>query len=377
MNKKLIKTSKGVNKKIIPNIEPWLGKEEIKEVVESIKNQWISGGPKVKKFQEKIAKLCRVKHAIAVCNGTQALYVALKALGVDKGDEVIVPDFTFIASANAVVWAGAKPVFVDIDKKTFNIDPAETEKAVTKRTKAIMPVHIYGQSANMTAIMEIANKYKLKVIEDACQGIGVSWKGKPVGGFGHANCLSFYADKILTTGEGGMVLTNDNETAKQCVILLNQGRTGRGWYIHDFMGYNFRMTDLQAGIGLGQFKKLPQIIKKRKTVEKLYRKYLADIPEIKFPYIDPKGFNVPFRIIILVENPQALSEFLDKKGIKTTRSFYPLHLQPCYKINGKFPNSIYAYERILRLPSAVTLTEKKVYYICGEIKSFFQKWQKR
>ena len=362
-----------MKKKIIPNIEPWLGKEEIKEVTESIKNQWISGGPKVKEFQERIAKLCGVKHAIAVCNGTQSLYVALKALGVGRGDEVIVPDFTFIASANAVVWAGAKPVFVDVDAETFNIDPEETEKAISKKTKAIMPVHIYGQSAEMTLIMKIAKKHKLKVIEDACQGIGVSWKGKPVGGFGHANCLSFYADKILTTGEGGMVLTNDNEIAKRCVILLNQGRTGRGWYIHDYVGYNFRMTDLQAGVGLGQLKKLPIIIKKRKKVEKLYHKYLAGVPGIKFSYIDPQGFNVPFRITILVKDPQALMDYLNEQGIKAARSFYPLHLQPCYKVKGKFPNSIYAYERILRLPSAVTLTKKEVYYICGKIRLFFKK----
>jgi len=366
-----------MKRKIIPNIEPWLGKEEIKEVTESIKNQWISGGPKLKEFQEKIAKLCGVKHAIGVCNGTQALYVGLKILGIDRGDEVIVPDFTFIASANAVVWTGAKPVLVDVDKKTFNIDPAKIEKAINKKTKAIMPVHIYGQSAKMPEICKIAKKHKLYVIEDAAQGIGVSYDGKPVGGFGDVGCLSFYADKILTTGEGGMVLTNDDELTKKCIILLNQGRTGRGWYIHDYMGYNFRLTDLQAGVGLGQLKKLPAIIKKRKRVEKLYRKYLANIPEVKFPYIDPHGFNVPFRIIILVENPQALLEFLDKEGIKTNRSFYPIHLQPCYKVKGDFPNSIFAYERILRLPSGVTLTEREIRYVCEKIKSFMKKTEKK
>jgi perosamine synthetase len=259
---------------------------------------------------------------------------------------------------------------VDVDRKTFNIDPKKIEKAITKKTKAIMPVHIYGQSADMPKICKIAKKHKLLIIEDAAQGIKVTYKRKPVGSFGDVGCLSFYADKILTTGEGGMVLTNDDKIAENCVVLLNQGRTGRGWYIHDKIGYNFRMTDLQAGIGLGQLKKLSQLIKRRKNIEKLYRKYLAKVKEIEFPYVDPKGFNVPFRITILVKDPQELMEFLDKNGIKAARSFYPLHLQPCYKARGNFPNSLYAHRKILRLPSAVSLTDGDIRYICGKIKLF-------
>lgn len=373
-------------KKIIPQIEPWLGKEEIREVAESIKAQWISGGPKLKKFQEKIAKLCQVKHAIGVCNGTQALYVGLKILGIDRGDEVIVPDFTFIASANAVVWAGGKPIFVDVDAKTFNIDPAKIEKAITKKTKAIMPVHIYGQAAQMPEIMRIAKKYKLYVIEDAAQGIGVTYNGKPVGGFGDVGCLSFYADKVITTGEGGMVLTNNKRLAAKAVILLNQGRASRGWYSHDYLGYNFRMNDIAAGIGLAQLKKLSTIIKIKIKNENLYRKYLAEVPGVKFLYTDPEGFRVPYRSVIFVEDPQALLEFLDKSGIKTSRTFFPLHLQPCFikkggklgmgervnlKIKGRFPNTISAYEKILNLPSGATLKEREIRYVSEKIKEFF------
>jgi len=360
-----------MKRKIIPQIEPFIGAEELKEVSETIKNKWISGGPKLKEFQKRIAKLCGVKHAIGVCNGTQALYVGLKILGIGPGDEVIVPNFTFIASANSVFWTGAKPVFVDVDKKTFNIDPLKIEDAITQKTKAIMPVHIYGQSADMEKIMEIAKKHKLSVIEDAAQGIKVSFQGKPVGGFGDVGCMSFYADKIITTGEGGMVLTNNDELAKKAIILLNQGRTGRGWYIHDQMGYNFRLTDLQAAVGVAQVKKLPLIIKKRKNIEKLYKKYLAKVKGIEFPFVDPRGNKVPYRITILVENPQELLDFLDKEGIKASRSFYPLNLQPCYNIKGDFSNSIFAYERVLRLPSATGLTEKEIRYICNKIKNFF------
>ncbi len=366
-----------MKRKIIPQIEPFIGKEELKEVSETIKNKWISGGFKLKDFQGKIAKLCGVKHAIGVCNGTQALYVGLKILGIGPGDEVIVPDFTFIASANSVFWTGATPVFVDIDKKTFNIDPVKIEEAITQKTKAIMPVHIYGQSADMGKIMEIAKKHKLFVIEDAAQGIKVNFKGKPVGGFGDVGCMSFYADKVITTGEGGMVLTNDDELAKKAVILLNQGRSGRGWYIHDYMGYNFRLTDLQAAVGVAQIKKLPLIIKKRKKIEKLYKNYLAGVKGVEFPFVDPRGDKIPYRITILVEKPQELLDFLDKGGIKASRSFYPLHLQPCYNIKGNFPNSVFAYERILRLPSGTGLTEKEICYVCDKIKLFFKNYDRK
>jgi len=375
--------NKNMKQKIIPQIEPWLGDEEIKQVKESIKNQWISGGSKLKEFQDKIAKLCQVKYAIATCNGTQALYIGLKILGISKGDEVIVPDFTFIASANAVVWAGGKPVFVDIDAQTLNIDPEKIEKAITSKTKAIMPVHIYGQSADMKKICAIAKKHKLYVIEDAAQGVGVTFDGKPVGGFGDVGCLSFYADKVLTTGEGGMILTNNKKLATKAIILSNQGRTGRGWYVHDYLGYNFRMADLAAGIGLAQLKKLPLIIKMKIRNENLYRKYLSGISEVEFPYIDPKGFKVPYRSIIFVKDPQALMEFLNKNNIKTARTFFPLHFQPCFtknggigervklNIKGSFPNTISTNKKILNLPSGVALKEEEIRYVCNKIKEFF------
>jgi perosamine synthetase len=357
---------------MIPQFEPWLGEEELAQVTETIKANWITGGEKVKQFERQIAELCGVKHAIAICNGTLALYVGLKVLGIGEGDEVIVPDFTFIASANSVVMAGAKPVFVDIDAKTFNIDPKGTERAVTQKTKAIMPVHIYGQAADMDTICKIAKKYNLYVIEDAAQGIGVKFKDKPVGGFGDVGCLSFYADKTMTTGEGGMVLTNDDKLADKCLILKHQGRTGRGMYFHEHIGYNFRLTDLQAAVGLAQLSKLSTIIERKKKNEKLYRDYLVEVKSVEFPYIDPRGFNVPFRINILVDDPESLSTFLNDKGIGSRRFFFPLHVQPCYDIKGEFPNSVTAYERGLSLPSSVKLTEEQIRYIADKIKEFYR-----
>ena len=285
------------------------------------------------------------------------------------------PDFTFIASANSVVLAGAKPVFVDVDIKTFNIDAECVEKAITPRTKAIMPVHIYGQSADMDSIGEIAKRHGLYIIEDAAQGIGVTFKDKPVGGFGEVGCLSFYADKTMTTGEGGMVLTNDDELARQCLILKHQGRTGRGIYFHDYIGYNFRLTDLQAAIGLAQLSKLPTIIEKKKRNERLYKELLKDIEGVEFPYIDPRGFNVPFRINILVDEPEALQKFLESEEIGSRRFFYPLHKQPCYNVDGEFPNTVRAHEKGLSLPSAVTLTEEQINYVCDKIKLFMRSKQ--
>lgn len=357
---------------MIPQFEPWLGEEELAQVAETIRANWITGGKKVKEFERRIAELCGVEHAIAACNGTLALYVGLKALGVGEGDEVIVPDFTFIASANSVVMAGAKPVFVDIDKRTFNIDPNATEKVITPRTKAIMPVHIYGQSADMDAICQIASQHDLKIIEDAAQGIGVTFNGKPVGGFGDVGCMSFYADKTMTTGEGGMVLTDDDKLAEKCLILKHQGRTGRGFYFHEHIGYNFRLTDLQAAVGLGQLSKLSTIIERKKRNEKRYQELLKDVEGVEFPYIDPRGFNVPFRINILVDCPEELSNFLNENEIGSRRFFYPLHQQPCYNVDGEFPNSVRAYETGLSLPSSVTLTEEQISYVCEKIKAFMQ-----
>jgi perosamine synthetase len=352
----------------IPQYEPWLGQEELSKLAECIKDNWITGGKKVKEFEDRIAKLAGVKRAIACSNGTMALFMGLKSLGIGPGDEVIVPDFTFIASANAVILAGGKPVFVDIERDTLNIDVTKIKAAITPRTKAIMPVHIYGQSANMSEIMNIAREYGLKVIEDAAQAVGVTWQGKPAGGIGDINCFSFYADKCMTTAEGGMVLTNDNSMADTSLRLENQGNLKKGNYIAESIGYNFRMTDLQAAVGLAQLDKLPEIIKRKRHNDELYREYLKGAAQ--FTSISSQCFNVPFRHVILVDNPQDMSEYLERNGIGTRRVFYPLHMQPCYNYGGDYPAAIWAYEHGLALPSSTLLTEEKISYIGNAIKKY-------
>jgi perosamine synthetase len=367
----------------IPNFEPWLGQEEIDAVTDCILKNWITGGPKVKEFEEKIADLHKVKHAIACMNGTMALFMAIKSLELEPPFEVIVPDFTFIASANAVVLAGGTPVFCDVRKDTFNIDCKSARRVMTKNTKAIMPVHIFGQSAAMDEVMKLAQEKNLKVVEDAAQGVGVSFNGKPVGGIGDVGIISGYADKTICGGELGVVLTNNDTIAENSLCLKHQGRTGRGWYIHDKIGWNFRATDLQAAIMLVQLKKLPFIIHKKRYHEHVYRQMLSGVPQVSFPFEDQRSTSVPFRHNILVKDPVSLQKFLESKGIGIRQFFYPLHKQPCYddtktgnggmfrRDNSIFGNSEWANEHGLSLPSSVTLTEAQLVYICDAIKEFY------
>ena len=354
---------------VIPIAKPYIGEEEKWELINSVDANWITGGKKVKSFETQIARLQGVKYGVACTNGTSALYMALKALGIGDGDEVIVPDFTFVASANAVTWTGAKPIFVDVREDTMNLDYELIDQYLSRKTKAIMPVHIYGQCCDMVKIQTIAAQHNLYVVEDAAQAVGVSHKEVMAGSFGDINCLSFYADKTLTTGEGGMCLTNNEHYYKTLTALNNQGRQGRGWYIHEQIGYNFRMTDLQAGIGLAQLGKLDYIIEQKKHIEKLYRLLLDGV--VSLPKIDDNGRSVPFRVNILVDDPQGLMEYLKEKGVASMRFFYPLHRQPCYPncADDEYPNSDWLYEHGLSLPSWVGLTDEQVEYIAMCVKA--------
>lgn len=359
--------------KKIPQYEPYLGKEELAQLTSCIETNWITGGPKVKEFETRMSKLTGSKHAIACCNGTMSLYLGLKLLGIGKGDKVIVPDFTFIASANSVVMTGAEPVFCDIDKESFCIDMNSVWKSTVTKMSAFMPVGIYGNSPDM----DEANRISMPMIEDAAQDIAVTWNGKHLGTFGEVGCMSFYADKTLSTGEGGMIFTESNELANKAIRLLNQGRLTRGQYIHDTIGYNFRMTDLQAGIGLAQLDKLNKIVSLKKSHEALYRSILKDIECIQFPVIDSRCFNVPFRHNVLVPDPEALSNYLTENSIGNLRFFYPLHRQSCYKYLGyndsQFPNTVEVYNRGLSLPSSAKLTDDDIEYICSKIMKFYNK----
>jgi len=359
----------------VPQFEPYLGEEEIAQVIDSIRGGWITEGVKCQEFIKRLAALTGARFVSLAPNGTLALFVALKVVGIKEGDEVIVPDFTFLASASSVVLTGATPVFVDVDN-TFHARPELIERAITKHTAAIMPVHVYGQAANMDAIMEIARRHGLRVVEDAAQGVGVRYKGKQVGTFGDFGCFSFFADKTITTGEGGALLTDDPALAESCLYFRNQGRLERGSFTHPHLGYNFRLTDIQAGIGLAQLDKLAEISEKKRKNELLYRSFLTDVKEVAFPAIDPDSERVPFRVNILVPDPVQLGRFLESRGVGVRRFFYPLHRQPCFtaqnsRVAGEICGSVYAFDHGVSLPSSAKLTEHEIRYVCDCVRDFF------
>ena len=247
---------------MIPISKPYIGDAEKRAVLEVLESGMLVQGPRVAQLESRFAGVCQVKHAIATSSGTTALHVALLANGVGPGDEVITSPFTFAASGNSILFTGARPVFVDIDKTTFNIDPALVEEAVTPRTKAIMPVHLYGLMCDMEALQSVARRHRLSIIEDACQAIGATYKGRPAGSFG-AGAFSLYATKNVMAGEGGMITTDDDEVAERCRLLRSHGMKRR--YYHDILGYNYRMSDLHAAIGVAQIDHLEAFVERRRA----------------------------------------------------------------------------------------------------------------
>lgn len=365
----------------IPQFQPYLDSKEYKSIESCFDNNWITEGPKSKEFVEKLCKLIGCKYAVLAPNGTLSIYMALRAIGIGPGDEVLVPNFTFIASANAVEMCGAKPIFVDI-KEDLHIDINQCEKLVNRKTKAIMPVHIYGMACNMTEVLEFSKKHKLKVVEDAAQAIGVYWNGKHAGTFGEVGSFSFFADKTITTGEGGLVVTNDEKVYEQLQYIRNQGRIDRGSFIHPEIGYNFRMTDIQSAIGLTQLEKLDEIIRKKSDILDLYKTNLN--PNIKIITPSYHSNHIPFRVCIVVPGGSfELMQYMKEKGIETRTFFYPLHKQPAYK-NTKsifeklFKNTTYKvsekmYNEGVCLPSFVSISEEQIKYICQTINEFLYK----
>jgi len=360
----------------VNQFQPYLGKEEYESIKECFDANWITEGPKAKEFSDKLCKLIGCKYGVFAPNGTLSIYLGLKALGIGPGDEVIVPDFTFIASANAVEMVGATPVFVDINKDTLHIDLDKCSNLVNKNTKAIMPVHIYGTAVNMDSLMKFAHSHKLKVIEDAAQAIGVTWNGKHCGSFGDVSSFSFFADKTITTGEGGFVCTNDKEIYENLLYLRNQGRLNRGSFIHPEIGYNFRMTDIQCAIGLTQLNKLDDIIEKKQIILETYKTLLKDVSGIEIMEPEKLSNHVPFRVAIKFDRKIAgIMKYLAGNNIETRTFFYPIHKQPCYKncdcISDNcndFPNSKYVYDHGLCMPSYPELKKEQIEYVCKHIR---------
>jgi perosamine synthetase len=365
-------------KTLIVQIEPWIDKSELRELERVIDSTFVVEHELTREFERMTEKLTGCKYAIAVCNGTLALFVGLKALGIGPGDEVIVPNFTFIASANAVILAGATPVLCEVREDSFCLDVAKAEQAVTPRTKSVMPVHLYGQSADMNEVMAFAKRHGLSVLEDAAEAIGVRFVGKHVGTFGDAGILSYYGNKTVTCGEGGMVLTNNDALAKAARRLKNYGRDQKGTFVHESIGFNFSFTDLQAAVGIAQMRKMPAIVRKKREIHDRYVEELRDLPDFQPVFIDSRCEPVFWFTSFLCPDPEALSSYLQLRNIQTRRFFYPLHLQPCYAdrkhirfTDADFRVSERIYERGISLPSAYRLSLEEQTFIIEQIHQFY------
>lgn len=351
--------------------KPQMGEEEKRAVMEVLDSGMIAQGPRVKAFEEAFAAMCGVKHAIATTSGTTALHVALLAAGIGKGDEVITSPFTFIASANSVLYTNASPVFVDIDPITFNINPKLIEAAITAHTRAILPIHLFGLSCDMDPILSIARKYNLVVIEDACQSHGALYKGKRVGSFG-IGAFSFYPTKNMTSAEGGMITTEDDGIAEKCRVIRQHGMRRR--YYHDELGFNFRMTDVHAAIGLEQLKKLEVKNEQRRANASFLNKNLRGV----IVPTTPEGYQHVFHqytVRVAGGKRDALRTYLQEKGVGSEVYYpVPVHKQSFYTgelgYRGIFPEAELAASEVLSLPVHPALSQADLETIVNKVNEF-------
>jgi perosamine synthetase len=359
---------------------PDITEKEIEAVCAVLRTPDLSLGPKVSEFEAAFTNYIGRKRAVAVNSGTSGLFLCISALGIGPGDEVITTPFTFIASATTIMMAGAKPVFVDIDPETLNIDPAKIESKITKKTKAIMLVEAFGSPAGFDKISPIAQKHNLTVLEDSCEALGSELNGRKAGTFGKMSVFAFYPNKQITTGEGGMILTDDDDLADICVSLRNQGRgKGDGWLSHERLGYNYRISDINCALGIVQLSRLDEIKAKRASVAKWYQQMLADDDRLIVP-TEPPGCNISWFVFVVqladsfsLEQRDKILDAMRAKGIQVANYFSPVHLQPfmakqfSYK-KGDFPVTESVAERTIALPFYNNLTKDEVATVCKTLK---------
>jgi perosamine synthetase len=353
-------------KEFIPVAEPVLDGNELEYVTECIKSSWISSlGKYIEKFENSFSDFCGVKYGVSTSNGTTALHLALLALGIGKGDEVIIPNLTFIATANAVTYTSAAPILVDSEKETWNIDPEKIEEKITNKTKAILVVHLYGHPCDMDKILNIAKKHDLSIIEDCAEAHGAEYKGRKVGSFGDIACFSFYGNKLITTGEGGMCITNNKDLAERMKFLKDHGMSKEKRYWHPEIGYNYRMTNIQAAIGLAQLENIEKIIERKRKNAEIYNSLLKNIKGITLP--PEKGYakNVYWMYSILIgdnfpiDRDQLILK-LKEERVDSRPLFYPLNAMPPYKSNEGFPIAEELSKRGINLPSSINLSKESI-----------------
>tara|TARA_A200000113_G_C8849939_1_gene349903 strand:+ start:138 stop:1265 length:1128 start_codon:yes stop_codon:yes gene_type:complete len=375
---------------MIIQVQPLIGNKEYEYVKDALDRSWLSEGKYTQMLCEKIQQITNAKYVLPVPNCTLGLFLCLKSLDMPANSEVIVTDFTFFASASTIVSAGLRPVFVDVCKDTFQIDINKIEEKITKNTKAIMPVHVYGHGSNINEVMKIAKKHNLKVIEDAAQVLGVSYctdgssdenccgdpsKMKHLGMFGDFGVFSLYADKTVTMGEGGIIITNSKSSYEKLQLLRNQGRLNSGTFIHDAIGMNFRITDLQAAVGCAQVDTLSDIKLQRNETYKKYLRSLSSIDEISFMKVSAQSEFIPFRFPIMVNDIDDVMKSLEEKGIQTRRFFYPMSMQPPLKKFSSGFNKISnrLYEKGVCLPIHADISDDDIDLIAKTLKDHYKK----
>jgi perosamine synthetase len=361
-----------LTRRIIPVSDPKLDGNELRYVTQCVQSNWISSaGRFVREFEEAFAAAVGCRHGVACSNGTTALHLALAALGLGPGDEVIIPTFTMIATANAVRYTGAMPVLVDAERETWNLDPAGLAAKVTPRTRGIVLVHTYGHPADMGPILDLAERRGLWVVEDAAEAHGARYRDRPAGSLGRAASFSFYANKIITTGEGGMVTTNDPEVARLARRLRDHAFSDERHFWHKYLGFNYRMTNLQAAVGLAQTERLAELVEIHRVNAARYTARLAPVAGLTLPIERPWARNVYWMYGLLVEDAFGISRDvlrrrLARHGIETRTFFIPIHLQPIYyeAFRGqRYPVAEELCRRGLYLPSGATLTEAEIDYV--------------
>ncbi len=372
------------NMKDIQLSNPYIEEDDIRAVTDVLRTRWLSLGPKLKEFEEKFAKYLGVKHAVALNSGTSALHLAIKALGIGPGDEVIVTPFSFVASANCVLFEGAIPVFADVDPVTFNIDPKRIEEKITKNTKAIIPVDIFGVPSDKDEIMHIAKKHGLKIIEDTAEAIGAVYNGKKVGTFGDCSIFAFYPNKQMTTGEGGILATNDDAVAELVRSYRNQGRgVSSNWHEHLRLGYNYRISDINCALGISQLNKIDRILKMREDVAKAYTARLSKISGINIPIHSTNKYTVSwFVYIIQVDNRELFMKELQRMGVACSAYFSPIHLMPFYRDmygykEGDFPVCESISKTTVALPFYTRMSDDDISYVCECVRAVHEKIYKK
>ena len=358
----------------IPWWTPLLAGNEIDYLRRVVDANYLNDGNVTREFEERIADLVGAKYGIAVTSGTAAIFLSIAAFDIGPGDEVIVPDMTFIATANAVRLAGATPVLVDVDPVTLNVDPAAVEAAVTPRTKAIVPVHVSGRAADLEALQRICDKHHLVMVEDAAEGFMSLHKGRYLGTFGAAGCFSFSPNKTITTGQGGIIVTNDDALRRRLRELKDQGRPVQGTGgadVHCSVGFNFKLTNMQAAVGLAQLNVLPERLDRAKMIYRTYRRELAGIDGIRLPGFDVENGESPQWTDAVVEKRDELEAFLAERGAHCRRFWFPIHTQAPYRQPAsKFPNATAVAPKTLWLSSNLHMTEADVVQVSAFIREF-------